>query len=483
MNRITSVLLLCCLVSFVANSHAATITALPSIVTLDGPQAYQKLSVVNHEGGHYRAAVLPADVTWTSSDENVVRIDGGIAVAVSDGNATLTASLATGEQATIAVQVHNTARPAIVSFRNEVESLLARHGCNTGACHGALAGKGGFRLSLHGYDADADFFSITREARGRRIEKADPGRSLVLAKPSGALPHKGGVKLAADSADYQRLAAWIAAGAAAPADDDARLTHITVTPENSLLAVGDQTQILVTAHYDDGRDVDVTQWAKFTATDETILSVNRDGWVSIVGSGEGAVLVWFGSQVVLARMTVPYPYDVADDVFRDAPQENFIDDLNLAQLQTLKLRPSPTCDRETYLRRATLDTIGRLPTVQEREAFLSDASPQAKQRLIGRLLSSADYVDYWTYRISDILLINGTRLRPAAVQSYYKWVHDAVRENRPWDQFVREILVAKGVSTEQGATNFYALHQSPEEMTENACQAFMGLSIGCSTLR
>src|SRR5690606_7419724 len=81
------------------------------------------------------------------------------------------------------------------SFRHEVIPILSRAGCNGGGCHGALAGKGGFRLSLFGYDPEADYRAITRDALGRRIELGEPGRSLLLAKPTTALPHKGGLRL------------------------------------------------------------------------------------------------------------------------------------------------------------------------------------------------------------------------------------------------------------------------------------------------
>ncbi|MEM9587684.1 MAG: DUF1549 and DUF1553 domain-containing protein, partial [Planctomycetota bacterium] len=216
------------------------------------------------------------------------------------------------------------------------------------------------------------------------------------------------------------------------------------------------------------------------STDESIAAVDEDGLVDIRGSGEGAVLVWFGSQVALARMTVPYGHDVPAEAYVDAPRQNFIDELTLQQLKTLNLRPSPPCSDDVYLRRATLDTIGRLPTQEERKKFAMDASVDRRSQLVERLLASEEFVDYWAYRWSDLLLINGNRLRPAAVKAYYQWLHTAISENRPWDQLVRDILTSKGVSTENGATNFYALHQSPEEMTENACQAFMGLSIGCA---
>lgn len=367
-----------------------------------------------------------------------------------------------------------------VNFRNDVLPILSRLGCNSGACHGALAGKGGFRLSLRGYDPEADHASIAKQLRGRRIEIANPGQSLLLTKPTGALPHKGGIRLDADSREYRVLADWIAAGAPAPSTNDPKVRAIRVEPDQAILAPGAMATIAVKAEYDNGRVVDVTHLAKFSATDEAVAGVDEDGNVTVRGSGEGAVLAWFDSRLVLSRLTIPYPNEIDPAIYPSLPRNNYIDELNLAQLQKLRLLPSEPADRETFIRRATIDTIGRLPTVEEVEAYVTDDRPGARGRLIDRLLASDAFVDYWAYKWSDVLLINGTKLRPVAVKSFYDWVRQAVRENRPWDHLVRDILTSTGRSDEVGATNFFAIHQSPEEMTENASQAFLGLSIGCA---
>ncbi len=459
---------------------ADEISLLPTEFKLDGPDNIQQLTVVNLVDGQLAGMVDEAELHYTVSDAAVVEIKDGVAHGLANGTAEIRVETVTGRVAVTRVRVSNTPNPPQWNFRNHVQSVLAKSGCNMGACHGALAGKGGFKLSLRGYDSDADYKAITQKARGRRIELSDPGRSLLLAKPTAAVPHKGGLKLAVGSRDYQVLSGWIAAGAVGPADGDAKLERISVTPESALLRPGDQFQILVNAHYSDGRTVDVTHWSQFSATDEAIATVDESGLLRVQGSGEAAVLVWFGSKVALARMTVPYPNFVSADVYQNAGRRNFIDELNLRQLQTLQLRPSPHCDDVTFLRRASLDTIGRLPTFDEREKFLAADEATRRDELIDRLLSGEDFVAYWTYRWSDMLLINGTRLRPVAVKAYYQWVENSVRRNQPWDQMVREILTATGNSDQNGATNFYALHQAPEEMTENACQAFLGLSIGCA---
>ncbi len=459
---------------------AADIRLLPESFTLSGPQARQQLAVVhfNDNDGVY-ADCLTEKIEFTSSNPSVVVIQDTIAIAVGNGTANITAKVGSSESQST-VEIVNVDHSEPWNFRNDVSSVLSRLGCNTGACHGALAGKGGFRLSLRGYDPEADFLTITRESRGRRVELGEPSHSLLLTKPTGALPHKGGLRLDTGSRDYQILSQWIASGAPGPKPDDRRIERISVTPSHSLLKPGDKTRILVHAHYDDETVVDVTHWSIFSATDEAVASVDANGLVEVRGSGESAVLVWFGSKVALARLTVPYPNKIPDEVFANAPRRNFIDELNLAQLRTLALRPSPRADDNTFLRRATIDTIGRLPTLQEREAFFADVEAERRDKLIERLLASDDYVDYWTYRWCDILLINGTRLRPIGVKTYYNWIRECVRQNKPWDVIVREIITASGNSDVNGATNFYALHQSPEEMTENACQAFLGLSIGCA---
>ncbi|MAI72778.1 MAG: S-layer protein [Rhodopirellula sp.] len=456
------------------------IRLLPTEFLLSGSENIQQLTVVHLVDGELAGMVDAAGLHFTVSDPAIVEVKDGVAHGLANGTAAITVEMADGSVAVTQVRVANVQNMPEWSFRNHVQSVIAKTGCNMGACHGALAGKGGFKLSLRGYDTDADYMSITQKARGRRIELSDPGRSLLVAKPTGALPHKGGLKLAVGSRDYQVLADWIAAGAKGPADTDPQLERISVTPEAALLRPGDQFQILVNAHYSDGQTVDVTHWAQFSATDEAIATVDTSGVLKVQGSGEAAVLVWFGSKVALARMTVPYPNHVPAEIYQRAERRNFIDELNLTQLKTLQLRPSPLCDDLTFLRRATLDTVGRLPTPDERSTYLAADEKNRRDELVERLLAGEDFIAYWTYRWSDMLLINGTRLRPVAVKTYYQWVENAVRKNQPWDQMVREILTATGNSDQNGATNFYALHQAPEDMTENACQAFLGLSIGCA---
>ena len=459
-------------------SSADDLVVLPPEFHLQDVESRQPLLVERVTEGAWSGQIVDG-VVLSSSDDSIVRIEDGIAVPVGNGEALITARTPLGHS-TATVRVTGQTRNHVWSFRNHVLPVLARTGCNSGACHGALAGKGGFKLSLRGYAAEADHHVITRQARGRRVEPSDPGRSLVLAKPSGALPHKGGLRFEVDSFNYRVLAEWISSGAAPPRDDDPRLARLQILPDRMLLTKGDRQQLLVRAHYTDGRVEDVTHWAKFTSSNEAVVTVDQNGIVSVIGYGEGAVTAWFSSAIVIARVTAPFETDVPNDVFANAPRRNFIDELVLDQLRRLNLSPSPPAADETFLRRAFIDTIGTLPTPDEVRAFVPDRSADKRDRLIESLLERPEFVDYWTYKWSDILMLNGYLLRPKAIESYYKWIRAHVDANSPWDRFVREVVTAQGSSHDNGATNFYALHQDPETMAENVSQAFMGLSIACA---
>ena len=367
-----------------------------------------------------------------------------------------------------------------VEFTRHVLPVLSKLGCNSGACHGALAGKGGFKLSLHAYNPKGDHFAITRQSKGRRIELADPARSLLLTKPTGALPHKGGLKLDPESEDYKTLADWIANDAQGPTSSDATLERLTVSPEQVSLKPDDEQQFTVNAHYSDGIVEDVTKWAKFTSTNRPVATIDDSGTAKVVGRGEAAVVIWFSSRIVMSKIQVPFEHKIEPSVYKASLKRNVIDELVEAKLKSLNLAPSPRCDDSTFIRRAFLDTIGLLPTAQEVRSFLKSEDTDKRDKLIEGLLEREEFVDYWSYRWSDVFLINGKRLRPEAVKAYYTWLRDNVEKNSPWDQMVREVVTAQGSSYENGATNFYALHQTPEDMAENVSQAFLGLSIGCA---
>jgi len=462
----------------VSSQAAEGVVLFPAESVLSTPESRQRLIVQQLEQGEVGRQLVEA-IEWSSSEPQVATVAKGVVNPVHDGQATITAKVG-GQTATAKVTVTGMSLPFGWSFRNHVEPVLAKQGCNSGACHGALAGKGGFRLSLSGYDPATDFFNIVKQDRGRRVEMTDPGRSLFLAKPSGAIAHKGGVRFPTDSLEYRILAQWIAAGATPPSDNDAIVEQLEVLPSHSLQRVGQNQQILVRARYSDGRLEDVTRWVKWSSADESVCRVDEQGKTQVIGSGEGAIVAWYASKLAIARVTVPYEGKSAEDLVDHRKPRGFIDEHIDKQLTRLNLPPSPACGDAEFVRRAYVDTIGRLPSVDEARAFLSETSATKRDALIDRLLAMPEFADYWTYKWSDLLMLNGTRLRPGALKTYYQWIHKQVADGVPWDRFVREIITATGESTENGPTNFYALSQSPEDMTENVCQAFMGLSIACA---
>ena len=472
-----------------ASAADGELVLLPSEIHLSSPEARQTLVVQWRKDGQFLEQQHDG-LKLASSNEQVVKIEDGLAVPVGNGSAEITASWGegdAGQKAVATVTVSNLDKPFEWSFRNHVETVLSKQGCNGGACHGARAGQKGFRLTLFGFDVDADYSYLTRQAIGRRVVPSDPGRSLILTKPTGLLPHKGGVKLDPASLEYRVLAEWIAAGTPGPKDDDPQIVELEVLPKYSSQArlektVGSTQQLVVLARFSDGHVEDATRWAKYTSVNGTVATVDERGLVKITGPGEAAIKVWYLNYNALAFITVPFPNQVSPDVFAAARQENrnFIDELALDKLESLRLPPSPRCDDATFLRRAYLDTIGTLPTAAEAADFLADSSVDKRDRLIDSLLTRPEFVDYWTFKWSDLLLLTGERLRPKAIEAYYGWIRSSVAANKPWDAMVREIVTASGSTHENGAANFYALHQDPETMAETVAQAFMGLSINCA---
>jgi len=368
-----------------------------------------------------------------------------------------------------------------LSFRHDVLPVLSKAGCNSGGCHGALAGKGGFRLSLNAYDPATDHYNITRENRGRRIEFADPARSLFVIKPTAAVRHKGGKFLHEDSDDYKLLIEWIQQGAPGPSTDDTELNRIELSPALSQLNKGDTQPLTVHAFFSDGTKRDVTRWARFTSTDATIAEVDEaTGLAKVIGYGEGAISVWYSGQIALARITSPWPSVIPDEVFARTPKRNVIDKRVIEQLRRLNLKPSKPSSDSEFIRRVYLDVVGMLPTPQETKAFLADTSETKRDDLVEKLLAQPGFVDYWAYRLSDLFLISSKKLRPLALKAYYDWLRGEIEKITPWDQLVRQVVAAKGDTLKNGAANFYSIHQDPETMAENVSQAFMSLSINCA---
>jgi hypothetical protein len=447
-------------------------------MALSGPQAGQRLLVLSEAGGRV-VADLTGQAKFRSADPAVAAVDESGAVrAVGDGETVITASHG-GRQATARVKVGKTQEPFSWTFRNHVIPLMTKVGCNSGACHGALAGKGGFKLSLRGYDPDTDHFVMTRQALGRRIDPLEPARSLLLLKPTTAVTHGGGQKLDVGSPDFQLLADWIAAGAPGPRDDDVRIQRLEVFPSEAVLKPKDQLQILVRAWYADGHAEDVTHWAKFNSSEDLVATVDEEGRVSVAGHGEAALTVWYSNLVAACRVISPLPHTIDPKVFAAAERRNYIDELVLKKLEALCIPPSPACTDAEFLRRVYLDAAGILPTPDEASKFLADPAPDKRARLIEALLQRPEFVDYWAYKWSDLLLVSTRKLPQPAVWAFYQYIRQSVADNKPWDRFARDLLTASGSTLHNGAANYFVLHKDVSELTEATSVTFLGMSITC----
>ncbi|QDV36131.1 DUF1553 domain-containing protein [Tautonia plasticadhaerens] len=453
---------------------------LPGSAALDGPKASQRFLVEHLDASGLLSGEATAGATFSISNPNIAAVSPeGVVTPVSDGVATLTAAVG-GRTATALVRVRDADRDEPRSFRNHVLPVMTRFGCNQGSCHGAAAGKNGFRLTLRGYGPELDYDALTRQAAARRIDKTSPAESLMLLKATGAVEHGGGPLFAPGSADYRVIAEWIGAGLPAPTEDDPRIDAVEAFPPAVSLRPGDTQQILVRASYTDGRTADVTRWAKFGTTDETVATVDDSGRLTVVGPGEGAVTVWFDSRVALSSVTVPHDRSIDETIFAEAPRHNRVDELNLDTLAALRIPPSPPCDDATFLRRAYVDATGTLPAAEEVDAFLADDDPDKRAKLVDRLIGSEAFVDYWAYKWSDLLLVSSRNLPAPAMWSFYRFIRRSVAENRPWDDFARDVLTAKGSTLDDGAGNYFVIHRDPIELTENASMAFLGLAMTCA---
>jgi hypothetical protein len=451
----------------------------PTDIPLVGPRASQQLVLVDEESGH-AIADRTAAAKFASADPKVAAVDEtGLVKPVGDGETTITAT-ANGKSATAKVRVGKAKDPSPPNFRNEVMPILTRAGCNSGACHGALAGKGGLKLSLRGYDPDTDHFVLTRQASARRVDRSEPAKSLFLVKPTRMLPHGGGTRIQPGSWQYQVLLDWIAGGAGGVSPSDATVNRIEVLPRAAVLKPKDALRLVVLAHYSDGRVVDVSRLAKFVSSEAQVADVDEDGQIKIGGNGEAAVSAMFNNRVSTATITSPFPNAIDEKSLAASPRVNFIDDHVLRKLRELRLPPSAQCTDAEFIRRAYLDAAGILPTPEELATFLADKSLEKRAKLIDSLLERSEFVDYWAYKWCDTMLVSTRKLPQQAMWAFYRSIRQSVADNKPWDRFARDILLANGSTLQHGAGNFYVLHRDVSDLSESISLTFLGMSVTCA---
>ncbi len=372
-----------------------------------------------------------------------------------------------------------------VSFELDIQPILAAYSCNAGACHGKQRGQNGFQLSLLGFDSDFDFAALTRDARGRRVFPAAPENSLLLRKATAELPHGGGRRIEIDSEDYQTLIQWIRQGATRHVEGEPVLEKVSLE-RVSLSLVPKETQPLrVTAHYSDSSTRDVTRLTTYLSNDDAVVSVAVSGVIS-AGSlpGETSIMARYMNHIQVADVAIPQSQPLAKEMFESLPRNGVIDDLVYEKLQSLGIEPSPLVSDHVFLRRASLDLIGRLPTVEEARVFL-DLNNQASEadkraNLIDRLLESPEYADHWAGYWADLLRPNPYRVGIKAVLNYDNWIRQQFRDNVPYDSFVRDLVTAKGSTWQNGAATLFRDRRSPDEMGTLISQLFLGIRLDCA---
>ena len=367
------------------------------------------------------------------------------------------------------------------SFVRDVLPILSKAGCNAGACHAKPDGQNGFHLTVFSYDPLADHREITQEARGRRVFPASPDESLLLLKPTLAVPHEGGERIEKNSDAYRKLVQWIRGGMVYRADNEPSLDRLVVTPPERSYRKTETQQLTVKAHYSDGSVRDVTALASFDSNDKEVARVTEDGLVRIGSvSGQGVIIARYMGLVSDSRISVPSDRLLPDEKYTGLIANNFIDEHAYAHFKRLGLFPSEPCSDSEFLRRASLDTIGVLPTADEARAFLADTDPKKRDKLIERLLAHPAWADFWANKWADLLRPNTDRAGIKSVYVLDQWLRETFRANKPYDQFVRDIITAEGNTHRSGPAVVYRDKREPAEFTTMFSQLFLGVRLDCA---
>ncbi len=480
-----------------ASQTAVSVSGLsvePASVQLLGPRAVGHLLATARQSD---GALL--DVTdkaaWTAAKPALLRIErDGTLRPLKDGVTAVQCRYG-GRTATARVVIKDAMKPAPIDFSLEVVPILTRAGCNQGACHGAQYGKGGFKLSLAGFDPDLDYQNIVKQARGRRVAFADPARSLLLLKPTMSVPHGGGRRLEPGSPDYSTLLRWLKDGAPGPTPSDTQVTKVEIFPAERIMQKSQGSQrLVVRATYSDGTTRDVTAHARINSLNEAIAACTPEGVITPVGKGQTAIMVRYGGQATVATIIVPFHSSQALAQQRPtlrngremgsgpegAGSEGFIDALVAKKQRQLGLVPSPLCDDATFIRRVSFDLIGTPPRPAEIKAFLADKSPNKRAKLVDALLARPEYADYWALKWGDLLRCNRNSLGPKGMWSFSNWIHAQFAQNRHADEFVRDLLLSQGSTFTNGPSNYYRVVTSPQDLAETTSQVFLGVRMQCA---
>jgi hypothetical protein len=470
------------------------IAVFPKSVELSGNFARAQL-VVSEADRSGRVTPRSEDLTpqakFVSNAPNVVRVgpDGAL-TAVANGKAEIRISVETSRGTlitTVPVTVRDVESHPLVSYTRDITPIFSKAGCNMGACHAAQYGQAGFRLSVFGYEPQVDHANIVRDRAERRVDFMEPEQSLLLKKPTLQVLHGGGRRMQIGSTEYNTLAAWIASGAPGPKPSDPTVTKIVVTPSERITVPKTRQQLRVDAFYSDGVHRDVTALAKFDSMDEGVLSVTRQGLVTTNGQGQASALVRFDGQAAIATFVLPFAESAQ---LTGWSNQNFVDEMASAKFRELGIAPAPLCSDGAFLRRAYVDAIGAIPSIDETRSFLASKDPAKRQHLVDRLLSLTGdpkldiyndaYAAWWTLKWSDLIRNQSNDLGEQGMWAFHNWLSESFRENKPFDQFVRELVTAQGSIYTVGPANYYRINTNPADCAEATAQLFLGVRLQCA---
>ncbi len=474
------------LAAFTGYSQAAdrptAIAAYPSTVRLENKFDRHALVVqATYPNGTTQDVTAQAKITLT--DPSVAKLNGATLSPQKKGETKIAIAFG-GHTTHIQLEVGDPTKDRPISFRLDVVPSFTKAGCNSGACHGASRGKDGFNLSLFGYDPAGDHHRITRQLAGRRINLAQPAKSLLIEKALGRVQHSGGDLFDDKSQHYTTLIRWLEAGAPNDPKDVAKVVGIKIMPLDMVLnGTGSYQQLAVLAQYSDGTDRDVTSLAAYTTSNERTAKVDKDGRVTADKRGEAFVTARFDAFTVGANAIV-LPKDLKFK-WPNPPKGNYIDQLIHDKLRKLRITPSPIATDEVFVRRIHLDLIGTLPTPEQTEKFVADKDPKKREKLIDRLLARPQFVDIWVMKFSELLQIRSDNnvnrgISYKATVLYHDWLKKKLRANEPMDKIVAELLASRGGTFSNPAANFYQIERDTKKMAENVAQVFMGTRLQCA---
>ena len=380
-------------------------------------------------------------------------------------------------------QVGTTAEPDVPRFLNDIAPILDKNGCSTALCHGKFGGQGGFDLSLMTLNPELDHQPIVYDNRSRRVNLIEPEQSLFLLKPTEQISHEGGMRFEVNSDEYLTILRWLEAGAPF-SPSDARLERLEVRPSEFVLPkVGETWQLQVLAYFTDGTVEDVTHKTVYESKDEPIAEVTEDGLITSVRWGGTAIIARFLGVVSAAFVTIPRESQIDTDV--EFPVNNFIDEFVAAKIKKLNILPSNLSNDEEFLRRVYLDTIAKLPTPAEIQAFTTNDNPNKRSALIDELLERPEFVSLRTLRLGDMLRCHPRQLGNGAFGErgatlLHEWIRDSVAENKPYDRFVQELITARGSTYQLGPANYYRIERNPDGRAETTAQVFLGIRLTCA---